>query len=96
MLNSSRRALRWRNTASLGRPARAEERTMCPLVVHCHHGLGLLYVAIGQHEKARTALTTAIELCRAMEMACWLPQAEPVLARVDARWREGKQSSLFV
>src|SRR3989442_11323847 len=55
MLNSSSRALRWRNTASLGRPARAEERPMCPLVVHWHHGLGLLYVAIGQHEKARTA-----------------------------------------
>jgi hypothetical protein len=69
---------------------------MCPLGVRCHHGLGLLYVAIGQHEKARTALTTAIELCRTMEMACGRPQAEPVLARVDAQWREGKQSSLFV
>jgi hypothetical protein len=69
---------------------------MCPLGVRCHHGLGLLSVVIGQHEKERTALTTAIELCRAIEMACWLPQAEPVLARVDVRWREGKQSSLFV
>ena len=69
---------------------------MRPLGVHGHHGLGLLYAAIGQHEKACTALTTAIALCHAMEMACWLPQAEPVLARVDARWREGKQSSLFV
>ncbi len=34
---------------------------MRPRVVHCHHGLGTLYAAIGQREEARTALTTAIE-----------------------------------
>jgi hypothetical protein len=68
---------------------------MRPLVVHCHHGLGLLYAAIGQHEKARTALTTAIELCRAMEMACWLPQAEPVLARVGRAMARGKAIQPF-
>jgi len=42
---------------------------MGPLVVHGHHGLGTLYAVIGQREEARTALTTAIELYRAMEMA---------------------------
>ena len=96
MLNRSSRALRWRNTASLRRPARAEELSLRPRVVHCHHGLGTLYAAIGQREEARTALTTAIELYRAMEMAFWLPQTEAVLARVVARWREGRQSGLFV
>jgi hypothetical protein len=69
----------------LRRPARAEERSRRPLIVHGHHGLGTLFVAIGQREEARTALTTAIERYRAMEMTCWLSQAEAVLARVDAR-----------
>src|SRR6266446_4957838 len=82
MLHSASRAVRWRNTASLQRPARAEERHTRPLVVHGHHGLGMLYVAMGQHEKARQALTMAIERCRAMEMARWLP-------RPRRRWRRG-------
>ena len=56
---------------------------MRPLVVHGHHGLGLLYAAIGQHEKARTALTTAIELYRTMEMTFWLPETEAALAQVQ-------------
>ena len=35
---------------------------------------------VGQWEQARAALTTAIELYRAMEMTFWLPQAEAALA----------------
>ncbi len=60
----------------------AEELGMRPLQAHCHHGLGTLYAQIGQREQAHVALTTAIELYRAMEMIFWLPQAEAVLAQV--------------
>jgi len=46
----------------------AEELGMRPLQAHCHRGLGTLYAAIGQRELARTALSMAIALYRAMEM----------------------------
>jgi predicted RNA polymerase sigma factor len=56
---------------------------MRPRQVHCHRGLGTLYAKIGQREQARAALSTAIELYRAMEMTFWLPEAEAMLAEVD-------------
>jgi hypothetical protein len=56
---------------------------MRPLQAHCHRGLGLLYAATGQSEQARAALTTAIEMYRAMEMTFWLPEAEAALAQVE-------------
>jgi hypothetical protein len=56
---------------------------MRPLVAHCHLGLGTLYATIGQREQARTALLTAIDLYRAMEMTFWLPQVEATLAQVE-------------
>jgi tetratricopeptide (TPR) repeat protein len=62
--------------------ALAEELGMRPLVAHCHHGLGRLYGQTGRGEQARAALTTAIDLYRAMEMTFWLPQAEAALAQV--------------
>jgi tetratricopeptide (TPR) repeat protein len=62
--------------------ALAEELGMRPLQAHCHLGLGTLYVQTGRQEQARTALVTAIELYRAMEMTFWLPQAEEALAQV--------------
>jgi len=62
--------------------ALAEELGMRPLQAHCHHGLGTLYATVGQREQARAALTTAIELYRAMDMTFWLPQAEAALVRV--------------
>ena len=55
---------------------------MRPLQAHCHRGLGTLYTRQGQHEQARTALSTAIELYRAMDMRFWLPQAEATLAQM--------------
>jgi ATP/maltotriose-dependent transcriptional regulator MalT len=55
---------------------------MRPLQAHCHRGLGMLYVAIGQQEQARAPLTTAIAMYRSMEMTFWLPQTEAVLAQV--------------
>ena len=61
--------------------ALAEELGMRPLQAHCHHGLGILYVTVDRREQAHAALTTAIELYRAMDMTFWLPQAEAALAQ---------------
>jgi tetratricopeptide (TPR) repeat protein len=61
---------------ALGRP---------PLQAHCHHGLGRLYHQTGRGEEARVALSTAINLYRAMDMTFWLPQAEAALAQVEGR-----------
>jgi hypothetical protein len=55
---------------------------MRPLQAHCHRGLGTLYTTTGQREQARTELSTAIELYRAMEMRFWLTQTEATLAQV--------------
>jgi tetratricopeptide (TPR) repeat protein len=55
----------------------AEELGMRPLQVHCHRGLGMLYATTGQREQARTALSTAIDMYRAMDMAFWRHQAQP-------------------
>ena len=63
--------------------ALAEELGMRPLVAHCHHGLGRLYGQTGRGEQARAALSTAIDLYRAMDMTFWLPQAEAALAQVE-------------
>jgi tetratricopeptide (TPR) repeat protein len=60
----------------------AEELGMRPLQAHCHRGLGTLYAMTGQREQACIALSTAIEMYRAMEMTCWLPHAEAALAQV--------------
>jgi tetratricopeptide (TPR) repeat protein len=62
--------------------ALAKVRGMGPLVAHCHLGLGSLYAKIGRRAEARTALSAAIELYRAMEMTFWLPQAEAMLAQM--------------
>jgi tetratricopeptide (TPR) repeat protein len=65
--------------------ALAEALGMHPLQAHCHRGLGTLYTTTGQREQARTALSTAIEMYRDMEMTFWLPETEAALAQVDAR-----------
>ena len=54
---------------------------MRPLVAHCHRGLGTLHAMLGQRAQARTALITAIEMYRAMDMTFWMPQAEAALAQ---------------
>jgi tetratricopeptide (TPR) repeat protein len=73
--------------------ALAEALGMRPLQAHCHHGLGMLYATVGQREQARAALTTAIEMYRAMEMTFWLPQAEAVLAQIcELLQRQGRVS----
>jgi hypothetical protein len=58
---------------------------MRPLQAHCHRGLGVLSTMTGQRELARTALLTAIDMYRAMEMTFWLPQTEVALAQVEGR-----------
>ena len=58
---------------------------MRPLQAHCHRGLGTLYTATGQREPARTALSTAIALYRAMDMTFWLPQTEAALVQVEGQ-----------
>jgi tetratricopeptide (TPR) repeat protein len=65
--------------------ALAEELGMHPLVAHCHFGLGTLFARTGQRQQARAALSTAIEMYRAMEMTFWLPQAEVALVQVEER-----------
>jgi tetratricopeptide (TPR) repeat protein len=61
--------------------ALAEELGMRPLQAHCHLGLGKLYAKIGRRAEARTDLSAAIELYRAMEMTFWLSQAEAALVQ---------------
>jgi class 3 adenylate cyclase/tetratricopeptide (TPR) repeat protein len=63
--------------------ALAEELGMRPLQAHCHRGRGTLYATAGQRQQARTALMTASDLYRAMEMRFWLPQVEAALAQVE-------------
>jgi tetratricopeptide (TPR) repeat protein/class 3 adenylate cyclase len=63
--------------------ALADALGMRPLVAHCHRSLGTLYAQTGRREQARTALSTAIEMYRAMAMTFWLPQTEVALARVE-------------
>jgi hypothetical protein len=65
--------------------ALAEALGMRPLVAHCHYGLGQLYHQTGRAEQACAALTTALDLYRAMDMTFWLPQAEAALAQVEGR-----------
>jgi tetratricopeptide (TPR) repeat protein len=64
--------------------ALAEEMGMRPLQAHCHLGLGTLYTKTDQWERAHVELSAAIDLYRALDMTFWLPQAEAMLAQVDA------------
>ena len=56
--------------------ALAGELGMCPLVAHCHLGLGKLYRRTGQREQAQEHLTTATTMYREMGMTYWLEKAE--------------------
>jgi tetratricopeptide (TPR) repeat protein len=64
---------------------RANALGMRPLQAHCHHALGTLYAKTGRWKQARTALSTAMALYRAMEMTFWLPQAEAAQAQMEGR-----------
>jgi len=71
--------------------ALAEELGMRPLMAHCHCGLGTLYATTGQRAQARAALTTALEMYRAMAMTFWLPETEAALAQVEGQRSRGAQ-----
>jgi hypothetical protein len=43
----------------------------------------MLYATTGRQAQARAALSTAMEMYRAMEMTFWLPETEAALAQVD-------------
>ncbi|HEY7493693.1 MAG TPA: hypothetical protein VIH59_21610 [Candidatus Tectomicrobia bacterium] len=70
-------------TAALGVAYALEALGMRPLQAHCHRGLGTLYATAGQREQARSALTTAINLYRALDMTFCLLQAEAALAQIE-------------
>jgi hypothetical protein len=42
----------------------------------------MLYATLGQQEQARSELSAAIDLYRAMAMTFWLPETEAALAQV--------------
>jgi len=54
--------------------ALARLRGMRPLLALCHLGLGKLYRRIGETDRARENLTTAMTMYREMEMDFWLEQ----------------------
>jgi hypothetical protein len=58
---------------------------MRPLLAHLHYGVGTLASSLDQRGEAVTALSTAVDLYRAMAMTFWLPQAEAALAQVEGR-----------
>jgi hypothetical protein len=58
---------------------------MRTLQAHCHRSLGTLYATLGQQGQARTELSAAIGLYRAMAMTFWLPQTEVVLAEAEGQ-----------
>jgi tetratricopeptide (TPR) repeat protein len=58
----------------------AQALGMRPLAAHCRLGLGMLYQQLGRADDARTELTAAADLYRAMAMPYWLAQAEAALA----------------
>jgi class 3 adenylate cyclase/tetratricopeptide (TPR) repeat protein len=63
--------------------ALAEELGMRPLVAHCHHGLGRLFVHTDRTAQARPALALALDLYRAMDMTFWLPQVQAALTQIE-------------
>ena len=58
----------------------AVELGMGPLQAHCHLGLGMLSARLGRREQARTELSAAIALYRAMDMTFWPDRAKAALA----------------
>jgi hypothetical protein len=59
--------------------ALANELRMCPLVAHCHLGLGKLYRRTGKHEQAREHLVIATTTYREMAMRFYLEHAEEAM-----------------
>ena len=62
--------------------ALAQGLRMRPLLAHLHYGIGMLASSLDQRVEAVTALSTAVDLYRAMGMTFWLPEAEAALTQV--------------
>jgi tetratricopeptide (TPR) repeat protein len=58
----------------------AETHGMRPLLAHSYLGLGILYSRLGRRDQTRTALATATDLFRAMDMVSWLSRAQDLMA----------------
>jgi tetratricopeptide (TPR) repeat protein len=57
----------------------AQELGMRPLQARCHLSFGILLGRARRNEEARIALSTALELTRAMEMPFWCGRVEMAL-----------------
>jgi hypothetical protein len=66
--------------------ALASELGLCPLVAHCHLGLGRLYGRTGGGPKAREHLTIASTMYREMDMGSGLEKAEAVQSDAIPPW----------
>jgi L-ribulose-5-phosphate 3-epimerase UlaE len=63
----------------------AEDLGMRPLQAHCHRGLGTARLGMERRAEARTELTAAMALYRAMDMTLWLPEVDSSLVAVEGR-----------
>ena len=68
---------------------------MRPIQAHCHRGLGTPNAKTGQQEQARAALTTALELYRAMDMSFWLTQGEATPAPIGGKSPQGGSAAIW-
>jgi tetratricopeptide (TPR) repeat protein len=68
----------------------AEELEMRPLRARCCLGLGVLYERLGRKRDALAAVTKAHELCRAMDLAFWLRQADAARQRLEQAMATGQ------
>jgi class 3 adenylate cyclase/tetratricopeptide (TPR) repeat protein len=62
--------------------ALAKPRGMCPLVAHCHFGLGKLYRRTDMCEQAQEHIAIATTMYRDMDMTYWLRQAAAEMRRI--------------
>jgi hypothetical protein len=56
---------------------------MCPLVAHCHLGLGKLYLRTAKREQAQEHLATATTMYREMGMTSWLEKTEAEISEFE-------------
>jgi tetratricopeptide (TPR) repeat protein len=62
--------------------ALADQRSMLPLVAHCHLGLGKLRQRVGRRDEAVEHLGTATTMYREMDMLFYLARAEAAMTDI--------------
>jgi hypothetical protein len=60
----------------------AEALGLCPLMAHCHLGIGVLYARAGTREQARGHLATAVAILGEMQMRHWRKQSEMAITEL--------------